>query len=388
MVGTVAAGELRHPPKRPGRLIVELATPAHEPELRRLLRENPMDGEIRVTLEREPNAHLAAAVEGEPHATVVASEGANARIVGMGSRAVMDAFVNGEPRRVGYLSQLRLDRAYRGRLRLLAEGYALLRAQRARGEQAYDLTSIVADNSVARRLLGAGLPGLPSYRPLEPFVTTLVVPPRRRVPGRAARRVRLERGSRELLSAIADCLERNGRRFQFARRYSVDTLLSPTRSRGLGAEDFLVATAGDRVVGCLALWDQSGFKQIVVRGYAPRVARWRSLVNLAAPLLGTPRLPEPGAALPHAYLSHIAVDDDSPDIFEALLLAALNEARDRSMTYVVAGFAARHPLLGVVRRHGHPREYVSLLYAVHWDDDAGAVAQLDGRVPHVEVALL
>ena len=30
----------------------------------------------------------------------------------------------------------------------------------------------------------------------------------------------------------------------------------------------------------------------------------------------------------------------------------------------------------------------SVLYAVHWDDGASAVAALDGRMPHVEVALL
>jgi hypothetical protein len=53
-------------------VIVDLATPADDPEIRRLLRDNPMDGEIRVSLEREPNAFLAAAVEGEPHHMVVA----------------------------------------------------------------------------------------------------------------------------------------------------------------------------------------------------------------------------------------------------------------------------------------------------------------------------
>ncbi len=84
-----------------------------------------MDGEIRVSLEREPNAFLAAAVEGEPHQTVVARDPVSGRIVGMGSRSVWNAFVNGEPRRLGYLSQLRVDRAFRGRKRLLAAGYGL-----------------------------------------------------------------------------------------------------------------------------------------------------------------------------------------------------------------------------------------------------------------------
>ncbi|HLX07642.1 MAG TPA: hypothetical protein VKY89_07240, partial [Thermoanaerobaculia bacterium] len=153
--------------------VVELATAADEPELRRLLREHPMAGEIRVTLEREPDAALAAAVAGEPHATVVARR-RDGVICGMGSRSVTDAFINGRPSRLGYLSQLRLDqeeRRHAGLLRLLAGGYGKLHELRAAGEAPFDMTAIVADNRAARRLLAAGLPGLPTYLELEPFVT-------------------------------------------------------------------------------------------------------------------------------------------------------------------------------------------------------------------------
>ncbi len=65
--------------------MVDLATPADDPEIQRLLRDNPMDGEIRVSLEREPNALLAAAVEEEPHHTVVAREAETGRSWGWGA---------------------------------------------------------------------------------------------------------------------------------------------------------------------------------------------------------------------------------------------------------------------------------------------------------------
>jgi hypothetical protein len=342
-----------------------------------------MDGEIRVSLEREPNAFLAAAVEGEPHRTVVARDPSSGGIVGMGSRSVWNAYVNGEPIRVGYLSQLRVDRAFRGRKRLLVEGYSLLGSFRSPDELPFDLTSIVADNEVARRVLGAGLPGLPLYREIEEF-TTLVLP--------AASRPRkvsgIERGTRECMAGIAACLERNRGRYQFAPRFSVEDLLSPERSRGLMPEDFFVATSGSEVVGCLALWDQSGFKQVVVRGYAPRLARWRPLLNQLnrlSPILGTPRLPEPGQILPHAYFSHVAVDGDDPKTFQALIEAAYAEARARGLVYIVIGLASRHPWLPWLKKRFKPREYASTLYAVHWEDGG---EELDGRIPHVEVALL
>jgi uncharacterized membrane protein YgcG len=394
---------------------VTLATAADEPELRRLLRDRPMDGEIRVTLEREPDASLAAAVEGEPHATIVARR-RDGSLRGMGSRAVADAFVNGLPCRLGYLGQLRLDHGERraGLLRLLAAGYDGLRRLRAPEEAPFDLTAVLADNRAARRLLGAGLPGLPAYVEVGAF-TTLVVPgTRRRGSGPAAAPappgVRIERGDPARMPEVAACLERNRRRYQFAPRFSAAQLLSPVRGRGLSPGDFQLAISsgsgassgsggsgasggsgsrgdsGGRVVGCLALWDQSGFKQVVVRGYGRRLALLRPALNGLSPLLGTPRLPAAGETLPHAFVSHVAVDGDDPEVFAALFAAARRAAAGRFL-YLVAGFAARHPFLPVLRRRA--REVQSVLYAVCWGEEGSkAVAALDGRMPHLEVALL
>jgi len=364
-------------------LIVDLATPADEPEIRRLLRDNPMDGAIRVSLEREPDAFLAAAVEGEPHHTVVARDPRTGAVVGMGSRSVWNAFVNGEPRRLGYLSQLRVDRAFRGRRRLLAAGYALLRDRRGTDEAPFDVTSIIADNDVAKRLLGAGVPGLPRYRELAPFVTLILPAPR---PRRPPRGLRIERGSLAQMKEVADCLARNRRRYQAAPFFTAEELLSPERSRGLAPESFHLAIVDGRIAGCLAVWDQSGFKQAVVRGYAPRLARWRPWINRLAPLLGTPRLPEPGSLLPHAYVSHLAVDDDDPTLFQALVEAACADARAGGYAYLILGLAAHHPWLPWLRRRFRAREYRSVLYTVHWD--AGENTLLDDRLPHVETALL
>lgn len=365
-----------------GDLVVDLATPADEPELRRLLRDNPMDGAIRVSLEREPDAFLAAAVEGDPHHTIVARDPRTGTVVGMGSRSVWNAFVNGEPRRLGYLSQLRVDRAFRGRRHLLAAGYALLRNLRGPDETSFDLTSIIADNRTARRLLGAEVPGLPRYRELAPFVTLILSSPR---PRRPPQGVQVERGTPASLKGVADCLARNRRRYQAAPFFSEDDLLSPERSRGLAPESFHLALADGRVAGCLALWDQSGFKQAVVRGYAPRLARWRPWINRLAPLLHTPRLPDPGSTLPHAYVSHLAVDEDDPDLFQALIESACAESRSAGYASLVLGLAARHPWLAWLRRRFRAREYPSILYTVHWDDEE---AVLDDRLPHVEAALL
>jgi hypothetical protein len=385
-------------------LELDLATPADDAGLRRLLRENPMPGNIELAFEREPSAFLAASVEGDPHHIIVAREARSGRVVGMGSRAVREVFVNGAPCRVGYLSQLRLERGHRGRRQLLAGGYALLRALRAADEAPFDLTSIVADNRAALRLLSAGLPGLPAYRALATFVTLVMAVKRRRSTTSAS--LRLERGSRARMEDVAACLELNRRRSQFGPRFSAADLLSPERSRGLRPEDFQLAVRQGRVVGCLAVWNQAAFKQVVVRGYARSLGYVRPWLNAAAPFIGVPRLPALGEALPHAFVSHVAVDDDDAAVYQALLDGAHADAREGGFSHLLVGFVEGHPFLRLTAHRYSARRYSSILHAVYWTDGLpgvpkpnglpgvakadgnAALDRLDGRLPHAEVALL
>jgi hypothetical protein len=51
------------------------ATEATEPQLRRLLRDNPLTGDIHVSLEREPNAFHAAGISGDQYQMMLAFGG-------------------------------------------------------------------------------------------------------------------------------------------------------------------------------------------------------------------------------------------------------------------------------------------------------------------------
>jgi hypothetical protein len=333
--------------------VVELATEADDTELRRLLRETPMTGRIRLTLEREPSFFAAARVEAERHHTVCARDAGSGRVLGMGSRSVRQLWVNGRPLRVGYLSQLRVAQAQvpRGG-HLVRAGFRLLANTRAADEAPFDLTTIVVDNTPARRLLEAGKPGLPRYRPVEPFVTMLL-PVRARGGRRGERPVRPGAGARHGHGLDA---------YQFAPVWSSDELQR-------------FGPAHERSGNCLAIWDQRSFKQAVVRSYAPWLRRFRWLAGL----------PKPGTVLPVAALVALAMNDAEPAAFLDLLDEALAAAGGTDCRWLMLALAARHPFANLVRRRYRPLVYDSLLYLVH---DPGVTVELDGRVAHVEVSLL
>jgi hypothetical protein len=368
------------------RIAFSVATAADDPDLRRLLRENPMLGRISVSLEREPDARIASAIEGDVHGTLIARNVDNGEAIAMGGYAVRNMYLNGRPQRVGYLGQLRVDTAYRGRRSVLLGGYGFLRQLHPTLGVPLYLTSIVADNRAARRVLTANLPGMPVYRELEPFVTLLIP-----VPGSISRQQRaapVVRATADQLDEIVDCLARNGARHQFTPRWTRQSINDGSLTRGLQSEDFYVAVRGGKIVGCVARWDQREFKQAAIRGYDRATRILRPAINLAAPILKIPRLPGIGQPIQQAYLSHLAIDEDDPDIFAALLGAVLNDKASAPFNWLVLGLAERHPLLAVARCQLRCREYRSMLYVVHWEDGAEAAGQLDGRIPHPEVAVL
>jgi len=366
-------------------LLIGEAQREDEPELRRLLRENPMEGEIRLTLEREPDYFIAAAVEGTRHAVATARVPATGKIVAMGSRSVRPCFINGQSTMLPYLGGFRVDPEARGRRRDMGRTYSCLRSLRKEDEPPFCLTSMAADNLAARRLLNAGIPGLPIYRQIE-SVSTLAM----RCSGKAQRsaNVKIRQASTDDLEEISAFLLRNGSRYQFHPCWTVEDLLSEERTPGLRPEDFFFAVKDGSMAGCAALWDQRAFKQTVVRGYGPSLGRVRPLANLIAPAFGMAKLPPVGGRVETIYLSHFMTEDESPDIAATLVSFAQKQAKKRGCDYMALGLSDRNPLTSALRRTFRHRTYKTVLYLVYWPEDASEADILDNRPAHPEIAIL
>jgi len=308
---------------------LDFAVDTDDAGLRRLLRETPMPGSIQITLEREPGYFNAMNAEGGRHYTFCARDRATGELFAMGCRTVRELYVNGRPQRVGYLSQLRIASSHRHLTRsLLVRGFGLLNKTRSNDEASFDITTIVAGNENARRILEHGLPHLPQYTAVERILTFLL-------PVRGWRNIRDGEASK---NGIPD--SRIAYPMQFA---PVQPFPGP-------------------------IWDQRTFKQIVIRGYAAWLGRCRRLM----------RLPPVGAVLPAIYLTRIPPDLNHLDAMRKM-------AGAMGGRWLIFALAARNPWVNVLRRHYRPRIYESTLYVVHHPDRQ---VQLDGRCAHVEAALL
>ncbi|MGZ3439457.1 MAG: GNAT family N-acetyltransferase [Polyangia bacterium] len=364
----------------------DLASAADEPGLRALLRAVPMAGAISMGFERDPDFFCAATIEGDRHETLVLRDLESGRVVGLGSRSVRDAWINGERGRLGYLSQLRIDPAYRGG-GLLQAGFAKMLELHRAGDAPFYVTTIIADNQIARRALEKDRPGKPRYQPWAQLVTlALLLGRRRRVPRLPG--VELRPATAAELPQLVELLERNQRRFQLAPAWTAADLTDGERCRGLRIEDFLVAVRDGRLVGCLAIWDQQAFKQSVVRGYRGPLRIARPAYNRLAPLVRLPTLPAPGEPVRQAYLSHFAVDGDDAGLGAALVALACDRMARSGLAYLTLGLCEGHPLLQPLRRRFLHIAYRAIVYVCYYPDGEAAVRRLDGRPTHIELAVL
>ena len=365
-----------------------LATPADDPDLRRMLRENPFPGRIRVTFEREPDFFLAAPIEGDLHQTVIVRDTASGEIIAMMSRAVREVYINGEAQPLGYISQMRVAPGYRALPRATTRMGQMLEELHRDGRAPLYLISIVDDNLPAKRFLTGGLPHLPVLREFARYHTLALYTRRPRRALALPGGLRLEPGSAGRLPQLLDCLERHGRRYQLAPRWTSGTLCQPEHTPGLRPADFWLAVDGERVRGCVAFWDQSAVKQTVIHSYTGWMGRLRPLINALSGLTGLPRLPDPRQPFRFGFASHLAVDDDDQQIYAALLRQVYNQAVARRDSYIMLGLAERHPFCAPARRDYPHIDYPSQLYLAGWGDIDSLIAQLDKRPVGVEAGVL
>jgi ribosomal protein S18 acetylase RimI-like enzyme len=365
----------------------DLAGPADDADLRRVLAATPMAGTIALTFLREPSYFAGARVEGRFRQVVACRDRENGRIVGFGVRSVSPRYVNGRPERIGYLSTLRLLKEHRNR-GLAARGYAMFRRLHTDGQTPLYVTTIAESNYPALTLLTSGRPGLPTYHDAGRFHTAALPLTRRRVRRPLPIGLEVRPARREDMGALLTFLREHGPRRQFFPVYEEEDFVGENGAfKDLRLEDVLLAFRGGALVGTLAGWDQQGFRQTVVHGYVGVLGWVRPAYNVWARLRGRPPLPAPGGIVSYLTAALSVVAGDDPAVFAALLAVLRARAAAGTHQYLMLGLHETDPLLPVVRAC-RATWYDTRLYLVCWDDGEPTRGGLDGRPPYLELGCL
>lgn len=348
--------------------VIEEATAADDLALRALLSRNPMPGAVELTFEREPDFFAGCAISGADTRTLLArtEEG----VVALACRSTRNVYVNGNPQRLGYLGQLRIDPEQQGRW-LVSRGFAEVHRMQQQDPVAAYLVAIVDNNELATGVLvRKRRPTFPTLTPVA-GIRTCALSLRWNCPALSTELTVTPLTASEKPELITFLNEAAATR-QFAPVWT-ESCLDRLVPLGLRLSDILLARKGDKLVGAAALWDQSHLKQTVVRLY-------HGWLRYAVPFLGMPR---PGQRLREAYVSLLAIGNDDTGTFRVLLRHLYREARERRLHYLLLGLDVRDPLLRVALE-GKPIVYSSKLYLAQWPGSPTVTP--DSRLAYADIA--
>lgn len=364
----------------------ELATPADDADLRQVLADTPMAGRISVAFRREPSYFDAGVVDGRFRQVVAARDLGTGRIIGFGSRSVAERYVNGRPEGIGYLSNLRLHEKHRNGS-LVARGYAYFRRLHSDGRARLYLTTIAEDNEAAIDMLTCRRAGLPAYHFAGRYHTIALARSQGANRARNDKSIAIRPAEAVDVPMALGLWNNVGVRRQFFPCYTSEDFFSSNGAfRGLNAEDLLLAFRHGELIGTMASWDQSAFRQTVINGYSAALRLLRPLYNQWASWRGEPKLPKPGQRIRYRSAALFVVADDNLECARALLDAALKR-QPQSSDYLLLGLHEFDPLLSVLRDQP-ARWYTTRLYYVCWEDGEELRQSLDGRTPYLELGSL
>jgi hypothetical protein len=352
-----------------------VAEQKHDAEIRRLLRDNPTRGNISLSFTREPHYFADAHGHFGDKQTIVATRGD--KVICVGSCLTRTCFVNGQPKKVGYLGGLRLDASVSGEFNTLRRGYEFFRELQSEAPADLYFTSIASDNVRARHFLEAGISGMPKYEFIGEYITLVI--PTNRVPPPKPKSVSVPNSS-EFLNFVNE----HNSQLQFA-PFWIERELAALKDLGMDSDAYVIRDANN-VEACAKLWDQRSFKQTVIHDYSRSLTVARPFINAFSPLLRQPRLPAGGTILSEAYISCVAWND--PKSLLAIVSDSSALAAQKRFQFIVLGMAANNLSLGLLIRKLNCRQYRSRIYVVCWPDCGGAADELDQRPIGPEVALL
>ena len=306
------------------------ASPADGKEILRILESSAAKGSIELIYTRRPDAYDSYRKEsGESH-VFISRDGE--RAVGTCAEIVREVYIGGEVCRAAYVCGLKKDAAYDGGVGF---GGRLIRDLQ-RDDIDFYFCSVVADNVDAQRMFEKGR-RLISMKQISGYKTYILSP---KVRIKAPRHALTFRQATETdRASLIEFLNSEGKK-----RDMFPVINSFDEFYNLSIEDFYLLLDGERVVATAALWNQTGYKQYVVKKYRGLMR----LARMANPLLSALRyiqLPKENEPLDFPMLSFLISQNDNEEYYRIMLSEIKKEIASAYGMFVIglprAHFAAR-----------------------------------------------
>ena len=322
---------------------VDIAKKSDDADLRNILSKTSMPGDISISLETEPSFFKALSVIGTKQTVLVIRDEEKKMIVGFAIRSIKKVFINEKITNVGYLSSLRILKEYR-KGRLLYLGIKKLNNLLEESSEKINFTTIIKGNTYAQKIISTSRAGLPNYMNIG-INKTFAIKPSKRIRYKALNKVNIKRGIdcfevKEIISFINE----NGKKKDF---FPVFTKKDLDNSRLLNfhLKNIYVAYSDDEILGVVGCWDQSLFKQTVVKGLSFKNKLLRLINNyFLTHITNTPTITNVNKNIKGFYLNYVVIKYNNTDVFSQMIDTISNDYSSKDYNYFLIGLDENDPL--------------------------------------------
>ncbi len=361
-----------------------LLTPEDNEKMLELLKASPIEsGDLSICFDRQPDIFIMANLKYKPAKYIGLFIGD--RLIGFGLVGYHIGMFNSTAQEVYHLSNIFVDKEYRGR------GF-LLRAHRMFFEEVLDKSLpgyavIMKGNKNAERYIGwqsKKYPYMPKSSLLSEYdVRNIIITTKKRESKEVVRKA-----TGKDIGTIISLLKDEFSNRLFAPDISDVSFQMNIRERpDFSISNYYVVERNSQVIGVCAAWDCSSFKQIRILKYSRKFRLIKNGYNLIAPLLKLPRLPYPGQAFKAIYITDVSIKNRDPRVFNALLRKVYNEYKQKEFNLIVLGSYKNDQLLDATNDFFY-QSVESNVYLYYDNDKTRTEIEQNNRKPYIDIAFL
>jgi GNAT superfamily N-acetyltransferase len=346
----------------------------------------PMKGDVGLCVDRAPDFFALSRLEGKRW-TLFVADADKKPVAGCMAAAERVLYVQGQPKPVGYIGDLKVFPGYRdGKISSALFHATVDECRQMSGEGVPIYGTILAGNAAAERR-ALNVEGLPPFEKVGVIRTSSVSFLWKKKP-HADKNIRIREAQPSDLDAMLALWEKVSSQRQLAPAFTRESLkewIESSPSLGYGAYRVAVDPQG-KLLGFLAFWDQDVFKHMQVTEYSKQLKVFRFFYNLLAPILGATPLPPAGGILRYLTAVNICIPSERADVLNALLLHSYREYHGKGYAFFTLGLDVNDPLNAALKGLMPQPMYVNVWVLVQ-EKPENRIA-FDQRPIHYEIALV
>lgn len=333
-------------------------------DIEKIMKSGSFRGGIEIQYLRGKDPLASFEKEGTEAFMYILREKEHGEAVGMGGCIIRPAFVNGEIRRAGYLTGLKVIPEYQRRVLCIPEIYRFL-YEETKAHVDFYYSSILKENVAALLLLEKRHKNMPEYRFLDTYTVYFC-----------------KTGNFKIANyQVAKCDFSQAEEFYIKEAQKYNLTYPSLSSNDLKNADFYGIYENSQLLGIGYLLNQQEYKEYVIKNYS---GVYKYISKFPTRLLKYPSFPKENHSADYTSMG-IMVKDNNIELAYEMIVQLLKNSPERD--FIMLGLLEKDPLNKVFSRIKNIK-YQSRIYHVTWDKEDKTTDELKEALLKLEVAFL